>query len=139
MKKNQISELRNIIARRLYRNRALIRLNSSSFIDRMYYVNNTDALYEIRAFLKTLRKENQRESIPTIVQWYEATINSPIHYTQGGIECIDYLKAKLTSEEFIGFLKGNVIKYLSRANIKGGIEDYKKAQWYVNKLIEVLK
>lgn len=63
-------------------------------------------------------------------------VNNPAHYTAGGIECIDYLKAKLTPDEFAGFLRGNVIKYLSRAGKKGGaVEDYKKAAWYLARLI----
>lgn len=66
-------------------------------------------------------------------------VNHPSHYTQGGIETIDYLQAKLTKDEFIGYLKGNILKYMSRANMKNGAEDYKKAQWYVNKLTEVTK
>jgi hypothetical protein len=66
-------------------------------------------------------------------------VNSPLHYTVGGIETIDYLQAKLTHEEFVGYLKGNVLKYMSRANMKNGAEDYKKAQWYINKLNEVTK
>jgi len=61
------------------------------------------------------------------------TIN-PDHYKGGGIETIDYLRAKLTPEEFRGFLKGNAMKYLSRANAKGGEEDYKKAAWYTSML-----
>ena len=65
-------------------------------------------------------------------------VNHPSHYTQGGIETIDYLQAKLTKDEFIGYLKGNILKYMSRANLKNGTEDYKKAQWYINKLIEVM-
>lgn len=57
---------------------------------------------------------------------------NPSHYKTGGIECIDYLRAKLSPEEFRGFLKGNVIKYLSRAESKGVEEDYKKAHWYAS-------
>lgn len=64
-------------------------------------------------------------------------INHPNHYTHGGIECIDYLKAKLTDSEFTGFLKGNIIKYLSRAELKNGVEDYKKAKWYLDELIKM--
>ena len=49
------------------------------------------------------------------------------------------MKAKLTPEAFVGFLQGNCIKYLSRAAHKGSpVEDFKKAQWYLNKLIETL-
>lgn len=59
------------------------------------------------------------------------------HYVFGGIETIEYLKAKLTPEEYRGFLKGNVLKYVSREAEKNGLEDLKKAKWYLDKLIEV--
>lgn len=63
-------------------------------------------------------------------------VNRPEHYTQGGIECIDYLKAKLTPEQFEGYLKGNTLKYISRCEIKGNkLTDLRKAQWYLDKLI----
>lgn len=64
-------------------------------------------------------------------------VNSPSHYTFGGIETIDYIKAKMSKEEFIGYLRGNLIKYISRAGHKGkaGI-DLSKAEWYLKKLIE---
>lgn len=62
-------------------------------------------------------------------------ISHPSHYTQGGMETIDYLKAKLTPEQLKGFCIGNVIKYLSRAEEKNGLEDLKKAQWYLNYII----
>lgn len=65
------------------------------------------------------------------------TVNSPDHYNQGGIETIDYLKSTLTKEEFAGFCKGNVLKYVSREAHKNGIEDLKKAQWYLNRLIQI--
>lgn len=61
---------------------------------------------------------------------------NPIHYTYGGIETIDYLKAKMTPDQFDGFLIGNILKYVSRQQKKNGLEDLKKAQWYLNKLIE---
>ena len=66
-------------------------------------------------------------------------INNPEHYTTGDIECIDAIKASMSHEEYIGFLKGNVIKYLWRYRLKGkekSVEDLGKAQWYLNKLIE---
>jgi hypothetical protein len=67
-------------------------------------------------------------------------VNSPAHYTVGGIETIDYIKAKLSPEEFIGYLKGNVIKYTSRAGKKQDtIQDLEKAQWYMNRQIKELK
>ncbi|CAB4143870.1 SaV-like [uncultured Caudovirales phage] len=66
-------------------------------------------------------------------------VNHPQHYTQGGIETIDYLQAKLTQEQFEGYLVGNILKYISRYPHKNGVEDLRKAQWYINKLIEVTK
>lgn len=67
-------------------------------------------------------------------------VNSPSHYTYGGIETIDYIKAKLTAEEFVGYLKGSVIKYTSRAGKKADlIQDLEKAQWYMNRQIKELK
>ena len=63
-------------------------------------------------------------------------INAPDHYTKGGIETIDYIKAKLTCEEYEGYLKGNVLKYLSREHNKGGLDDLKKARVYLDWLIE---
>lgn len=65
-------------------------------------------------------------------------VNHPNHY-QGDIETIDYIKDKLTTEEFRGFVKGNILKYISRERLKNGDEDIKKARWYLNKLIEVLE
>lgn len=64
-------------------------------------------------------------------------VNKPVHYTVGGIETIDYLKAKMTNEQFKGFLIGNILKYVSRYPHKNGVEDLKKSVWYINKLIEV--
>ena len=55
------------------------------------------------------------------------------------VEQANDLQAKLSAEEFSGFCKGNAIKYLSRAGKKtlDPREDYKKARWYLDKLIEV--
>ena len=67
-------------------------------------------------------------------------VNHPSHYTQGDIECIDAIKASMTPEAFIGYLKGNCIKYLWRAGLKNdAVEDIRKAGWYLNKLEEALK
>lgn len=65
-------------------------------------------------------------------------VNNPAHYTNGEIECIDAIKASMPIAEYIGFLKGNVMKYIWRYKSKGNpIEDLKKAKWYLNKLIEI--
>ena len=62
-------------------------------------------------------------------------VNHPPHYTIGGIETIDYIQAKLTPDEFRGYLKGNIIKYTSRAQYKDyPEEDVDKMVWYALKL-----
>ncbi len=63
-------------------------------------------------------------------------VNSPTHYNQAGIECIDAIAAAL-GDGFEYYLQGNVMKYLWRYRYKNGIEDLKKAEWYHNKLIEI--
>ena len=61
---------------------------------------------------------------------------NPAHYKVGGIETIDFIEAKLTAEEYRGYLRGNVLKYMSRADHKGDrLENLKKAQWYLNREI----
>ena len=65
-------------------------------------------------------------------------VNSPPHYKHGGIETIDFIKAKLTKEEYRGYLKGNVLKYASRAGHKGSAtEDAGKMAWYAQRLAEL--
>jgi hypothetical protein len=60
-------------------------------------------------------------------------INSPPHYTFGGIETIDFIAAKLSPEEYRGYLKGNLLKYASRIGKKGE-DDAGKAAWYAKHL-----
>ena len=62
-------------------------------------------------------------------------VQRPMHYAAGSIECIDAIEAQLSAEEFRGYLKGNVIKYLWREKHKGGIESLQKAKWYLNRII----
>lgn len=63
-------------------------------------------------------------------------INSPNHYADSTIECIDAMEAMMTPEQFIGYLRGNVFKYQWRYEKKNGIEDLKKAKWYLERLTE---
>lgn len=67
-------------------------------------------------------------------------VNSPKHYCQGGIECIDVIEAVRGREGCIQFCLGNAIKYLFRDQYKGRpLEDLKKAQWYINKAISLME
>ena len=61
-------------------------------------------------------------------------VNHPAHYTDGGIEVIDFIEATR-----LGYHPGNVVKYIRRAGKKGtnnGLEDLRKAQWYLKRAIE---
>lgn len=65
-------------------------------------------------------------------------VNHPSHYTDGGsIECIEAIESALTDEEYRGYLKGNIQKYVWREKHKGGTESLKKAQWYLDRLIQL--
>lgn len=65
-------------------------------------------------------------------------VNKPVHYNVGGIEAIEAIMAA-TNEQAEGYLQGNIMKYIWRYRYKNGLEDLQKAQWYLNKLIEVYK
>ena len=90
----------------------------------------TDALFEV-----VTEDEMTKSNINDILD----NVEHPSHYCRGGIECIDAIEASLGKDEFTGFLRGNIIKYIWRYKDKNGLEDLKKAQWYLNKLIEVVK
>lgn len=92
---------------------------------------------------------NDREGTPRVRADYENfelvessppqeqdDVNSPAHYqSESGIECIDAIKAQLSPEEYRGYLRGNVVKYVWRYQQKGGKQSLEKARWYLNKLI----
>lgn len=63
-------------------------------------------------------------------------VNSPPHYKTGGIEAIEGIEASMGPEAYAGYLKGNIMKYMWRYERKGKpVEDLKKAQWYLGRLI----
>ena len=67
-------------------------------------------------------------------------VNRPDHYTQGPIECIDAIEAAMSTDQFIGFLRGQVIKYAWRLGLKGeAVEDARKGTWYFTRLIKTLE
>ena len=62
-------------------------------------------------------------------------VQHPSHYTHGGIECIEAIKASMTADGFQDYCKGNIIKYIWRWRDKGGVEDLPKASVYLDWLI----
>ena len=76
---------------------------------------------------------NQSDAKPDMV-------NHPTHYCQDGIECIDAIKAATVNKRGIeAVCVANVIKYVWRYETKNGLEDVKKAQFYLNRLIDELE
>jgi len=75
------------------------------------------------------------EDAPTIGSKHDP-VNRPSHYASGGIDCIEAIKASMSREAFLGYLKGNVQKYMWRYEKKvNPVEDLKKARWYMERLI----
>ena len=63
-------------------------------------------------------------------------VNSPSHYLKGKKETIEVISDCMTSDEYHGYLKGNILKYVSRYKFKGEpLQDLKKAEWYLKRLI----
>lgn len=58
-------------------------------------------------------------------------IISPNYYKRGNIEVTDFIL-----DQSMSFLEGNIVKYLVRHKEKSGIDDLRKARWYLDKLIE---
>jgi hypothetical protein len=99
-------------------------------------------LQKAKAYRPKARMKSQADFIDSVPRVGETLamlppemVNSPPHYKIGGIEAIDYIQAKLTPEEFRGYLKGNVLKYTSRAGYKEDAgKDIDKMVWYALKL-----
>lgn len=67
-------------------------------------------------------------------------VNAPPHYNQAGIECIDAIAAATSGKSGIeAVCVANVVKYLWRYELKNGVEDAKKARWYLDRLIGELE
>jgi len=79
------------------------------------------------------------DTLPKVKPLAVNMVDHPPHYMVGGIETIDFIQAKLTRDEFVGYLKGNVLKYGSRIGSKGAaVLDAGKLAWYAAKLQDVL-
>ncbi|EPP1589690.1 DUF3310 domain-containing protein [Listeria monocytogenes] len=92
--------------------------------------------YEVEKWAKHVEEIKKRwfaEGVP-ISKVNNDIVNNPSHYTSGGIETLDYIKAKV--KDYPSYAAGNILKYVSRYEYKNGIEDLKKAQFYLNDLIE---
>jgi len=66
-------------------------------------------------------------------------VDNPPHYNNGSIECIEAIEAMLNKDEYIGYLRGNALKYRWRFRYKKKpFEDLRKARWYEERLMKFL-
>ena len=86
-------------------------------------------------YLTGVKKQAQQQSDHKEIM---DMVNHPPHYNKAGIETIEAIKA-MTDDGFEYYLQGNIMKYLWRYRYKNGVEDLKKAQWYLSELIDVLE
>jgi len=94
--------------------------------------------YAIKEGVELIGWDNKPINVYTEKQ-QDDVVNHPNHYKQFSREVIDTMQGYSTDEEFRGYLKLNIIKYVGRYQSKNGVEDLKKAQWYLNKLTEVVE
>ena len=79
------------------------------------------------SFEKKVAKEQKKED----------KVNHPSHYTQGKVECIDAIEAATVHKNGLDAVcTANIIKYIWRCEHKNGLEDLKKARWYLDKMIQ---
>jgi len=88
--------------------------------------------------LKEFEDKSKEQTVKYLSGKKDDMVNHPPHYNKAGIETIDAIKA-MTDGGFEYYLQGNIMKYLWRYRYKNGVEDLKKAQWYLTELIDVVE
>ena len=88
--------------------------------------------------LKEFEDKSKEKTVKYLSGKKDDMVNHPPHYNKAGIETIDAIKA-MTDGGFEYYLQGNIMKYLWRYRYKNGVEDLKKAQWYLTELIDVVE
>ena len=112
-----------------------------NFIDLYTNTKIKNLVSRIEKLEEVIEKESNMKNQESIFAGVviEDAVHNPAHYRQGGIECIEAIKASMSEEGFRDYLKGNVMKYIWRYEHKGRvIEDIEKALWYLNRLKDEL-
>ena len=126
------------------------RRRSNSMKDRDNYNENgetdqesidaLDTKMETDIFEASKPYNHQTDHIKNVAKQIKDNVNNPSHYNLGSVECIDAIEAMLSTEEFIGYLRGNSLKYRWRFRYKGKpLEDLKKANWYEERLLKFME
>ena len=83
--------------------------------------------------------DNEPNDHPLYGDYKYDSVHRPEHYNTGSLECIDAIKGMLDHDEYIGYLRGNALKYMWRFRYKKKpIEDLRKARWYEERLISYM-
>ena len=103
-------------------------------------INALDTKMETDIFETDKPYNHQTDYIKNVSNQIKDNVNNPSHYNSGAVECIDAIEAMLSEEEYIGYLRGNSLKYRWRFRYKGKpIEDLQKANWYEQRLITFME
>lgn len=92
-------------------------------------INKISTISEGKKMTENITNECQKKGVETV--------NHPKYYNTASIECIKLMLELYGTEAVKYFCKCNALKYLYRADNKNGLEDIKKAAWYLNKIVEV--
>lgn len=104
---------------------------------------DSDIFFQImREFFDDSEMSNLNHTLAALIDRPEEDmksdpVNHPSHYETNGIECFDAMRASLGDEAVKSFCVCNAFKYIWRYKHKNGLEDLKKAQWYLNKRLEL--
>lgn len=118
--------------------------NKSRLVREMGIIDDLEAPEEVdvKECVESLKEQMGNEPLVPLgsCSLMHDAVNHPSHYNQGGIECIEAIESATIGKKGIeAVCVANVIKYLWRYELKGGIESVKKAKWYLEKLLEKLE
>jgi len=114
-----------------------------------HFIRRSGAIVQCDCIQRTLDTESkpglitpldrEGESKPGLITPLDA-VNSPRHYVKGGMECQDAVKAAISNlSGYEALAIGSAIQYLWRYKEKNGVEDLKKARWYIDSVLEQLE
>ena len=92
-------------------------------------------------YIELKNKEHQIDKPTEVKEWehHFDIINNPEHYHKYEIDTITFLEQGFPPEVARGFALGSAVKYLQRSELKNGLQDLEKAEFYTKKLIEYKK
>ena len=112
------------------------RLNKKSKRDLAWLDESDDAANDHPVYGENIPDNRLGKSYSNLIN---TMVDHPPHYNNGHIECIEAIEAMLTPDEFVGYLRGNSLKYRWRFRYKTKpIEDLRKARWYEERLISYM-